>query len=343
MKRISLIFEKPFEVGLREETLPKVKAREVLVKTQFSAISPGTEMLVYQGQMPFDMPLDANIKTLAQTLRYPLKYGYTAVGEVIGLGSAVKKDWLHRKVFGFHPHESYSVANPNELIPIPADIDPQAALFLSNMETAVNFVMDGRPLIGECVVVLGQGIVGLLTTALLAQFPLTSLVTLDRFALRRQKSLEMGASSSLDPHRPEVASTLARILSAHNGEGMADLVYEVSGNPEALNQAVSVAGFGARIVIGSWYGAKQAHLDLGRRFHRHRIQLRSSQVSTLAPELTGRWTKTRRFAVAWDMIRRVQPTQLITQRFPISRARQAFERLDQKPEETVQIVLVYDD
>jgi hypothetical protein len=67
-----------------------------------------------------------------------------------------------------------------------------------------------------------------------------------------------------------------------------------------LDAAIALTSFSGRIVIGSWYGEKRAPVDLGSIFHRSRIKLISSQVSTIAPELSARWDKTRRFAVAWE-------------------------------------------
>jgi threonine dehydrogenase-like Zn-dependent dehydrogenase len=123
----------------------------------------------------------------------------------------------------------------------------------------------------------------------------------------------------------------------------ADLVYELSGAPEALNTAIKMTGFAGRIVVGSWYGQKQAGLDLGGRFHRSRIQIKSSQVSTLAPELTGRWTKQRRFDLAWDMIRRLEPQRFITHRFPLRQAGEAYNLLVQHPEKALQILFQYEE
>ena len=54
------------------------------------------------------------------------------------------------------------------------------------METAVNLVQDGAPILGERVLVLGQGVVGLLTASLLSEFPLESLVTVDNFELTKK-------------------------------------------------------------------------------------------------------------------------------------------------------------
>jgi threonine dehydrogenase-like Zn-dependent dehydrogenase len=102
-----------------------------------------------------------------------------------------------------------------------------------------------------------------------------------------------------------------------------------------------VAGFDGRIVVGSWYGTKKAPLDLGGRFHRQRIRLVSSQVSTIRPGLSGRWTKTRRLQVALEQLGEVQPERWITQRFPVERAQQAYQLIDQNPEEAIQVLLTY--
>ena len=123
--------------------------------------------------------------------------------------------------------------------------------------------------------------------------------------------------------------------------GGADLTYELSGAPQALNLAISLTGFTGRVVIGSWYGQKRADLDLGGYFHRSRIRLISSQVSTLSPELSGRWSKARRFELAWEMISQVNPEQWITQRFPLDRAAEAYRLLDERPHETIQVMFDY--
>ena len=105
------------------------------------------------------------------------------------------------------------------------------------METAVNFLMDGAPLLGERVVVFGQGIVGLLTTGVAGAFSPGSLVTLDYHALRRQASLDWLALASLDPLR-RMWMQLNQLLP----EG-ADLTYELTGSPAALDQAIRLTGF----------------------------------------------------------------------------------------------------
>jgi threonine dehydrogenase-like Zn-dependent dehydrogenase len=220
---------------------------------------------------------------------------------------------------------------------------PETAVLLPLMETAVSFLMDAAPLIGEQVAVFGQGIVGLLTTALLAGYPLNSLVALDSWALRRSWALELGAGVVVDPAAPQAAQELAAALQGGRPYRGADLVFELSGNPQALNMAIAAAGFDGRILVGSWYGRKQAPLDLGGHFHRSQISVVSSQVSHIAPRLRGRFSKERRLQVAWEMLARHRPERLITHRFAIGDAAQAYALLHEQPETAVQVLIDYQD
>jgi 2-desacetyl-2-hydroxyethyl bacteriochlorophyllide A dehydrogenase len=330
MHRDCLYFTAPGQVEVRAEPQAAPGPGEALVQTACSAISAGTELLVYRGQFPRGLSVDATISALAGGFAYPVRYGYAAVGRVAEVGPQVASSWLGRWVFAFQPHASAFVASIAELQPLPEGLGAEEAVFLPNMETAVNFLLDGAPLIGERVAVFGQGVVGLLTTALLARLPLAALTTFDRFPLRREWSLKLGAHRSADPSGPAELSGLE-----------ADLCYELTGSPAALDGAIEAAGFAGRIVVGSWYGEKRHPVELGGRFHRERLRLISSQVSTLTPELHARWTKARRLQVAWRMLSEINPSRLTTHSFPLSDSPQAYALLDQRPEQALQIVLRY--
>ena len=334
MKRQSLFFTNPYEIEIQEKIVAPLNPGEMLVETQFSAISPGTELLIYRGQAPTELAADENIAALNESLAFPLQYGYAAVGTVIEVGDDLSPKWINKAVFSFQPHQTHFIATPDQVIPLSEGVSPPSAVFLPNMETAVSFVMDGHPLIGERVAVFGQGIVGLLTTALLSKFPLKDLQTLDLYPNRRAASREAGANQSFDPSK---ATTLLQV----RGEKGVDLVYELSGSPNSLDQAISVTGFAGRVVVGSWYGQKRVSLDLGGHFHRSRIQMISSQVSSLAPAISGRWDKSRRFDLAWEMIRQVQPERWITHRLLFQQAAQGYRLLDQNPNEVIQVLLDY--
>jgi 2-desacetyl-2-hydroxyethyl bacteriochlorophyllide A dehydrogenase len=335
VNRKTLYFTAPRQVEIREEQLPALGADEVLVETVCSAISAGTEMLVYQGSFPRDIETDSVISSLRGSLEYPLAYGYACVGKIRETGTQVDKSMRDQLIFAFQPHSSHFIASPNSLFPIPNSLSPETACFLPNMETAVNLVQDAAPLFGECVLVLGQGVIGLLTASLLSEFPLETLVTADCFELRRNSS-PVPQRLSLDPYSPNFHKEAKKLLN-----GSADLTFELSGRPETLNDALAITGYSGRIVIGSWYGEKRAEIDLGGTFHRSRIKLISSQVSTVGPELSGRWNKARRFNAAWKALERIKPEKWITHNIPMDEAEEAYRLLDENPQETIQVVFDY--
>src|SRR6201999_4196138 len=113
----------------------------------------------------------------------------------------------------------------------------------------------------------------------------------------------------------------------------ADLTFELTGNPAALDAALALTGREGRVVVGSSYGDKRVPVDLGAHFHRGRLTIASSQVSHVAPALTGRWDRARRRAVAWDALARLDAAALITHRFALGRAAEAYARLDAGPAE----------
>ena len=272
---------------------------------------------------------------------FRLKYGYANVGEVVQIGPGVSADWLKRRVFSFHPHESAYLTPPQDLIPIPDGIAWEDAVFLPNMETAVNLVMDGAPLVGETAAVFGLGIVGLLVLSILSQMPLSLRIAMDPIGFRRKAARSWAQRSRSTRARQLFCDQALKAAEKVGSRGGVDLAFECSGAPQALDQAVQLTGYHGRIVIGSWYGQKTVALNLGGKFHRSRIQMISSQVSSVAPGLTGRWTKARRFRTAWDMIARLHPARWITHRYPIAQADEAYRRIDTYPAELIQVVFEY--
>jgi 2-desacetyl-2-hydroxyethyl bacteriochlorophyllide A dehydrogenase len=310
---------------------------QLLVANRLSAISAGTEMLIYRGLAPREMETDTTLPALRGLLRYPLSYGYASVGQVVEVGPGVDPRWRGRRVFAYQPHASHFVTQVDEVLALADDLADEDAVFIPNLETAVSLVQDGRPILGEAVVVFGQGVVGLLVTSLLSRMPLGALVTLERFPLRRQASVALGPTACLDPELDDLPTQLAELLPT----GRSDLTFELSGDPAALNQAISLTGFTGRVVLGSWYGTQPSPLDLGGEFHRSRIHIVSSQVSSIAPELSGRWTKPRRLEVVRQLLPQIAPHRWITHTVTLAEAPRAYQLLDEQPATALQIVLRY--
>ncbi|MDQ2054420.1 zinc-binding alcohol dehydrogenase [Halobellus sp. H-GB7] len=334
MNRRSLYFTGPFETAI-EETSVEMAADEVLVETRVSGVSAGTELLIYRGEAPEELPADETLETIDGDLSFPLRYGYASVGDVVSIGEAVDDDWLGRTVFAFDPHETHFSIAPEQLIEVPEDVSVEEMVLFPSVETATSLVLDGRPRVGEDVVVFGAGVVGLCTIGVLASFPLGRLVAVEPIPGRRERARHLGADVAVAPD--ELDDVLDR---GPDCDG-ADLVYELSGHPETLDDAVGAAGYDSRVIVGSWYGDKPATVDLGASFHRDRISVESSQVSTLAPETRGRWTRARRAETALSRLRDLDVGSLITHRIPFSDAPDAYRLLDERADGVLQVLLTY--
>ena len=315
---------------------PDPGPNEVVVETAVSAVSAGTELLVYRGEVDEATTADEELPGLDGTLSYPVRYGYAAVGTVCAVGDDVDSRWRDRTVFGFNPHERFFRTAPDDLIVVPDGMDPERAAFFANVETAVTFVLDGAPRIGERVAVFGQGVIGLLTTALFSRADVETVVAVEPLASRRELAAEMGADVTVDPtSRDAVAAVKA-------ATGGVDLAIEVSGRPSTLESAVEATGYGGRVIVGSWYGTKRAEIGLGDHFHRGRIRVESSQVSTIAPSRRGRWDRSRRRDLALSRLAELDVESLITHRIPIAEAERAYRLLADRPGEAVQVLFTYE-
>ncbi len=341
MKASAIFHTGPEQSECREIRLADLSDGDVLIETICSAISPGTESMIYRGHMPPGMKGDSIIPSLRTSLVYPFRYGYTLVGNIIECGNQVDPVWVGRRVFTFHPHQTRVVIPLADCLAIPGDLAIEDALFLPNMEAALNFVMDANPVIGSRVMVFGLGAVGLLTCGLLQRLPLGRLIGADPLAYRRERAVDRGLPAVLDPlDEKQWQSLLGELFDRTDADGV-DIAIELSGNMDAVNQAIEMTGFDGTIVLGSWYGTQRRALDLGGHFHRRRITLVSSQVSTLHPGLTGRWTRQRRVELAWTMIRNLQPASLISHRFSPEDCNRAFEVASQRLEECFQVIFEY--
>ena len=330
VKRSALVFVGPSAVEIVDEECPAPGAGEVLVRARFSAVSAGTELLAFRGQLPAALPLDETLPALgAAGFAFPFRYGYASAGVVAELGAGVDPGWRGRRVFAFAPHASAFVVPASEIFAVPEGLADEAAPLLASAETAVNLVLDGRPLLGERVAVFGQGVVGLLATALLARFPLATLIAVEPRAVRAALAQRLGATVASD----------AAAARAALGEDGADLAFELSGNPAVLDAAIAAVGREGRVVVGSFYGGQRAPVDLGEHFHRGRLAIVSSQVSHIAPGLRGRWDRRRRMAVAWRLLQEIDARALVSHVLPLGQAAAAYRLLAAGDASALQVLL----
>lgn len=282
MKARALWTVAPGQVALREHDLGAPGPGEVLVATRASGISRGTERLVFEGRVPGSQWPAMRAPLQHGDFPFPVSYGYAAVG-VVKAGSEAL---LGRRVFCLHPHHDAFLAPAAMCVPVPDAVPDRRAVLAANMETAVNILWDARPLVGERVLVIGAGVVGLLAGVLLARMPGLDLAICDR-----------------DPSRRAVVEALgARFVLPEDAPGERDLVVHASASAEGLRLALDRCGFEGRILEASWFGDKACALPLGEAFHAKRLALISTQVGAVAGAMRGRRTHAQRLALALDLL-----------------------------------------
>ena len=325
-----LWFVEPRRVEIRNVMLREAGADDVVVRTVFSGISPGTEMLVYRGEVDEELLLDETLPALSGRFAYPFPYGYSCVGRVERSGRELAED---AAVFAFHPHQDRFVVNAAQAIPVEG-VDLRAATLFPLVETALQVTLDADPAPRTVVVLLGLGVVGLLS-ALLLQRSGSRVLASDPLPDRRELASSLGVEA-LAPDELDAATAHATA-----GAGV-PLIVEVSGNPAALTSGLRLLAHEGTALVVSWYGTKLVSLPLGAEFHRRRLTIRSSQVSTIPAHLAGEWTFERRRRAAQDLLHELPLEALATHSFPFQEASHAFEQVDSPPPGLLHAALCYE-
>ncbi|HEX8167578.1 MAG TPA: zinc-binding alcohol dehydrogenase [Beijerinckiaceae bacterium] len=292
---------------LRDAALSDPGSGEALVETAWSALSRGTERLVFEGRVSMIENERMRAPMQEGDFPYPVKYGYCAVG-IVADGPA---DLKGRTVFALHPHQNIFVAPVENLAPVPADVPPRRAVLAANMETALNGLWDAGAGPGDRIVVVGAGVVGLLVGYLSARLPGAEVTMVD-----------------IDLSREDVAGRLGcRFRKPLDAPGEADVVFHASATSEGLACALACAGKEAKVVEMSWYGDAEATAPLGLNFHGGRLRLISSQVGEVAPSRRPRWTRRRRLETALALLADERLDALITEEIAFADLPAALPRL----------------
>lgn len=277
-------------------TLPPRQNDEVLVRTVYSAISRGTESLVFRGEVPSSQYEAMRAPFQEGGFPGPVKYGYTNVGRVEEGPDSASPDLTGRLVFCLYPHQDLYCVPAGAVTLVPEHVPPERAVLAANMETAVNVLWDARPSAGDSILVVGAGVVGLLAAWLCGQIPGASVTVVDP-----------------NPGRESIAKALgvSFVSEAPRGANF-DLVLHASGQPEGLTAALAAAGLEATIVDASWYGSRNVTLPLGEAFHSRRLLIKSSQVGRIPADRAARWNNRRRMTLALELLRDARLDVLIT-------------------------------
>lgn len=273
----------PEQGELRSEALHAPRPGEALVRTLYSGISKGTEIVVHTGSVPPRVAEQMRAPHQEGTFPSPVKFGYLSVGIV----EEGPEGWVGQTVFCLNPHQDRYVISTDALTRIPDGVPARRAVLTGTVETAVNALWEAGPRLGDRIAVVGGGLVGGMVATLLRTFPLGRLQLID-----------------LDPGRKNLADRLG-VEFAHPDEALAgcDIVFHCSASQEGLERSLQLAGDEADIIEMSWYANRKVTVPLGEDFHARRLSIRASQVGVVARARRHRRTCAERLELAVDLLK----------------------------------------
>ena len=342
-----MCFIGPRQIGIIERASAELGPDQVRVRTIASGVSAGTELTAYRGTNPYltsTWNADLHLFTDAHPdqPRYPLEgWGYSEVGVVtevrvdapiddadVRLGDVVWGIWGHRSEAvlpraALHGHR------------LPDGMDPLTGCFVRVGAIALNAVLAAQCGIGDRVAIFGQGVIGLLATHFALRSG-ASVIAVDGIDRRRDRALAAGASAALSPG----GDTALDIRRLTDGRG-ADVAIDLSGSYHALSEAIRAVGPDSTVVAAGFYQGPAEALALGEEFHHNRVRIVASQIGAVPPHLYPRWDRDRLQHTVVGALADKHPDVLglISHRFALADADQAFQLLDQHPEQAMQVLL----
>lgn len=341
-----LTVEAARKIGIAEYEERPLAAGEVRIRTLHSGISAGTELTLFRGSTPnLAKEWDPNYRLfLPSSNRWTLprpSIGYEEVGEIVELGEGV--DGLERGslVWGAWGHRSTHVATADWAGQrlLPEGLDAVSGIFSQIGAIALNAVIDANLHLGETVAIFGQGAPGLMVTQM-AKASGVRVIAVDRLANRLAMSRECGADIVIDGGSCDAA---LRIKELTGGRG-ADVSIEITGRYGALGEAIRATAYNSRVVVGGFFQGEAKEMFLGEEFHHNRIDLVCSQIFGVNPSLDHRWDRLRLDQTVMQLQAegRVDFRKLISHRFPARELQQAYELVEDRPQDALQVVLDFE-
>lgn len=338
-----LRFSAPKVVDVVDVPAPALLPGQVRVRTLYSGISAGTELTAYRGTNPYlTRTWDPEIRLfndgISETPAYPLDgWGYSEVGEIAEIAPDVNELSVGEVVWGIWGHRSEAVLDASVLAghQLPDGVDPLGAAFVRVGAIALNGVLAADLGVGSTVAIFGQGVIGLLATRF-AVLNGATVIAVDGIPARRERALEWGASHAVQP-----GDGVARRIRDLTGGLGTDTAIELSGSYAALRDAISTVGADGTVVASGFYQGDANALRLGDEFHHNRVQLLASQIGSVPNRLRARWDVQRLQRTVLQSLANgsVDAASLVTHRYRLDDAAEAYRMLDADPSSALQVVL----
>jgi len=264
MDALQAILVEPKRVEVRSVELPDPGENQILVRTEWSAVSPGTELAVYTGTHQWLR--DPNLPDW----KFPFRSGYSAAGEILAIGNGVRGWRTGDRVSYPGNHASAELLTigheRGRLWKLPPGLTAEKAAWACIARYGLGAAIRVGLTLGRSAAVLGLGMIGQFAVRCLKAAGAYPLVGIDSVAMRRHAARAGGADDAIDPS----SGNAAKLLDSRLGTRGAEIVADATGVPDAVPVAMGLAcDAGQVVIVGSPRGHAQNvnfYDDLHRRY-----------------------------------------------------------------------------
>lgn len=356
-----------------EVPAPQVEPGRVLVRVLHSCISIGTEM---SGIRATGAPLwkramkqPAKVKqvmdmvardglaktrdTVRRTVGATLPTGYSAAGIVVEVGEGIDDlrpgDRVACAGAQSAHHAEYISVPRNLVVPVPDGVEMAHASTVTLGAIALQGVRRANPTLGESFVVVGLGILGQLTAQLLRASGCRVIGT-DTDPARVKQALELGMELGLQPEGGREVDQVARLTDGIGADGV--IITAAAPGSEVLSTAFRMCRRKGRVVLVGDVGldidradiyAKELDFLVSTSYGPGRYDARYEEEGLDYPVAYVRWTENRNLSEFLRLMAdgRVRIGPLVEATYPVSRAEEAYARLEQPGAKPLMVLLEY--
>lgn len=359
MKKI--VITGPRQVEIRDVEIPVPGEDMLLVKTELSGVSAGTEMMLYRGTYP-----NFKEKKWPQWQDYPVMPGYELVGRVVAVGPSSKNvtgggmqidslgpasaiiqtsvdDFkIGDRVICLGEHAEYALVPAVMAAKVPDNVSSEEATLAVLATTAMHGIHRAEIRYGDTVVVNGCGVLGYLAMQHAKLNGARRVIVLDMNNDRLKVAKDTGADFVINPGTVNPAEAVKEC----NGGILADVAIEASGFPGTTQQVMELVRDRGRVLILGWH-TEGIHFDFGEFYFRELTVVATQAIGPEAglPYSYVRWTSDQSLKWAIDLIGSGKLTgkYFTPTRYRYDQIEKVYEMIDRRdPAVGLQTVLTWD-
>ena len=279
MKRKQILFTEPGKAEfILDREVADLADDEALVKTEYSAVSAGTEYANIMGS-----------QNLPGGNKFPRAVGYSSVGYIVKVGKDVKKYKVGDHVLVYHGcHTNYNKVKENKMMLVPEGMDPKQASLVIIAAMGMGGVRKLNIELGESAMIIGLGLLGMFSVEFAKLSGAYPVIVSDFSEERRKVALKVGADYALDPAAPDYIEQVKKLT---GGKGV-NAIVEVTGSGRALEQALMFVAPMGRISLLGCTRVSDLQIDYYQEVHRPGVKLIGAHnfVRPKVESYPGHWT-----------------------------------------------------